>query len=205
MAMGNDGCNWVTARLPLQAGGELFAQDRRRVERHLLTCSTCRDRLASLQRAVDLLRNTGAVPTPFNTSSPSVWPMVAQQIRESRHVLSQNQGWTFPRPFWPIRLAMAASVLGLITAVGFSLHQVQQENELVFSPWPPTLAFRPKLAIDPPVLLPSHDLPDSVAEIEDALTQNDESAETLRDDEHDLIPTDEPELGDSEAPVGTSN
>ena len=37
-----DRCAWVRDRLPLLAGDDWLGPDRRRVERHLIGCPTCR-------------------------------------------------------------------------------------------------------------------------------------------------------------------
>jgi hypothetical protein len=41
-------CGWFQARLPLLAGNDLVGPERREVERHLIGCAGCRQRLESL-------------------------------------------------------------------------------------------------------------------------------------------------------------
>ncbi len=54
-----DGCEWSLKRLPLLADDELIGADRRRVERHLIGCASCRERLES-HRATLALCNWSA-------------------------------------------------------------------------------------------------------------------------------------------------
>lgn len=78
-------CRWVQARLPLLAGDDLIGPDRRRTERHLVSCPDCRRHLASLRKVVRLLHEAAELPT-FAPGTPSLWPELARQIRESRGV-----------------------------------------------------------------------------------------------------------------------
>jgi predicted anti-sigma-YlaC factor YlaD len=83
MGVGCQSCRWVRDRLPLLAGGELTGTDRRSVERHLITCAACRDERRSLSGALDVLR-LAATLGAGSSDSPSLWPALERQIRESR-------------------------------------------------------------------------------------------------------------------------
>lgn len=103
--MWESACRWARPRLALLAGGELTGNDRRKVERHLIVCGDCRGRLESLQGALGALRGLASAETA--SSSPSLWPALARQIRESKH--EEPKIFAF-RPM-TIGLAMAASAL----------------------------------------------------------------------------------------------
>ena len=107
--MWDDACGWARRRLSLLAGGELAGADRRKVERHLLGCPGCRDRLESLKQSLFALGtlSSGAIPSP---DAPSLWPALARQIREERRPTVPF--WSRPAPW--IGAAMAAS--GLVVA-----------------------------------------------------------------------------------------
>ncbi len=107
--MWDDVCGWARRRLPLLAGGELAGADRRKVERHLLGCPSCRDRLDVLEESLLALStlSSGATPSP---DAPSLWPALARQIREERRPTVPF--WSRPAPW--IGMAMAAS--GLVVA-----------------------------------------------------------------------------------------
>ncbi len=108
-------CRWVRHRLPLLAGGELGVEERRRVERHLIGCPGCRDRRASSASALDALRAfAGEAPAP--DASPSLWPSLALQIRQSRHAAPRPAWWELPpaRP-WPA-FGMALGLGAVIVA-----------------------------------------------------------------------------------------
>jgi anti-sigma factor RsiW len=81
--MGDQGCKWVRDRLPLLAGGELLGLDRRRVERHLIGCPSCRLTREAHGQALDVL-HAAAAQAPSRPDAPSLWPALARQIRESR-------------------------------------------------------------------------------------------------------------------------
>lgn len=98
-------CRWTRSRLPLLAGGDLIGPERRRAERHLVGCPECRRQLASTQAALDALRTAATCdPAP---PTPSLWPELSRQIRESRR--PERTAW--PRLLaWP-GAALAASLL----------------------------------------------------------------------------------------------
>ena len=86
----NRTCRWVCRRLPLLAGGDLTGLERRRVERHLIGCSSCQDRQTASSESLAVLHEVAAlglmgagIASPSET--PSVWPALARQIRESKH------------------------------------------------------------------------------------------------------------------------
>jgi hypothetical protein len=81
--MANLRCHWVRDRLPLLVGEDLRGMDRRRVERHLIGCPQCRQHQAALGQSLEILR-TAAGAFPAQSDTPSLWPALARQIRESR-------------------------------------------------------------------------------------------------------------------------
>ncbi len=119
MAMGHVHCSWVRERLPLLVGdsdglagegGDVPAEDRARVDRHLVRCAPCRNHRASLERALANLRS--AATEPWNgREDPSIWPELEAQIQYHRNK---------PRPVWqrfavvicPERLRLATISLG---------------------------------------------------------------------------------------------
>ncbi len=111
--MGNEHCRWVRERLPLLVGGDLGVEDRRGVERHLIGCLGCRGQRRSLDGALLALRSAASNP-PARPEPPSLWPALALQIRQSRHLP--------PRPSWPDRLSSPFRVgLGFWPSVGMAL------------------------------------------------------------------------------------
>ena len=80
-------CRWVCRRLPLLAGGDLVGSERRRVERHLIACPSCRSRRTADEQSLAVLRGTGSlgVRSASATDISSLWPALARQIREAKH------------------------------------------------------------------------------------------------------------------------
>lgn len=116
--MGNLQCRWVRDRLPLMAGDELRGTDLRRVERHLIGCSKCRQHRLSLNQAIQVLHMAAAQPL-VPSDAPSLWPELARQIRHSR-LPAQTPLFTWPRRFglWPafgLGLGLVAAVIALGT------------------------------------------------------------------------------------------
>jgi anti-sigma factor RsiW len=109
-------CRWARPRLALLAGGELTGIERRRAERHLITCGECRTRMESLQETIGAL---GLLRAEVATAdAPSLWPAVARQIQESRHPQSTI---SFARPMW-IGLGIAASALAIVGVTSWTLN-----------------------------------------------------------------------------------
>jgi putative zinc finger protein len=79
-------CSWVRVHLPLLAGGELVGLDRRWVERHLIVCPDCRSELTALQNALVALQ-AAAASSSLEPGGASLWPALARQIQESRHLV----------------------------------------------------------------------------------------------------------------------
>lgn len=124
--MWDETCRWARPRLALLAGGELTGSDRRKVERHLIGCGDCRDRMNSLNASLGALRMLGAEPL-FSVDSPSLWPALARQIREERR--PEPAFWSRPQSW--IGAAVAASLLLTAGAVGsWSLAQAQRGKTL---------------------------------------------------------------------------
>lgn len=106
-------CVRVRSRLPLLAGGELVGPERRLAERHLLGCDRCRRRLADLRSSQGVLR-AAAGRDPVEPEAPSLWPVLARQIRESRR---PAQGWNRVDPRTLVRIAGSLAAC-LALAVG---------------------------------------------------------------------------------------
>ena len=79
-----DACHWTRTRLPLLAGDDLVGNDRRRAQRHLISCPGCRRRLDDLRSTLGVL-HLAAAQSPARASAPSLWPEIARQICEQRH------------------------------------------------------------------------------------------------------------------------
>lgn len=114
-------CRWTRDRLPLLDGGEIAPDDRRKVERHLIGCPDCRDRREVAGRTLGILRSAAQVPST-REDAPSLWPALARQIRESRHLPTVQPTWrdrvetawsTIGPVSWPA-LGLAVSLGGLM-------------------------------------------------------------------------------------------
>jgi predicted anti-sigma-YlaC factor YlaD len=105
--MWNNPCRWARARLPLWSGGELTGLDRRRVERHVLVCPSCRRRLDQMRAALEVLQTAGTW-SPVRAEAGSLWPALARQIQESRRPLPARP-WL---ALWA-GAGLAASLFGL--------------------------------------------------------------------------------------------
>jgi anti-sigma factor RsiW len=88
------------------AGDDLIGPERRRVERHLVACCACRERLDSLREAVTVL-NAAAAQAPIDAGAPSLWPALERQIRESRR----------SAPAWPRIPAWSWAAAGLAASL----------------------------------------------------------------------------------------
>ena len=121
--MWNDVCRWARPRLPLMAGGELTGSDRRKVERHLIGCAECRDRLARLNVSLGAMHSLAVESLPL-TDTASLWPALARQIREQRR--TQPAFWS--RPSLWVAIGMAASAV--VAASSWSLTQYQRHHSL---------------------------------------------------------------------------
>ena len=134
-------CRWVRHRLPLLAGGELGVEERRRVERHLIGCLGCRDRRAASTDALDALR-AFAETAPAPADSPSLWPSLALQIRQSRHAAPRPMWWELPlsRPWPAFGLALG---LGAVVVASLALPSARQ-----------TLRQSPAVVVDIPEVEP---------------------------------------------------
>ncbi|MGE3819963.1 MAG: anti-sigma factor [Isosphaeraceae bacterium] len=133
---GDSGCRKARPRLSLLAGGELTGDERRAVEQHLITCPDCRARLASLRKALQILRTTGSFERTQERDAPSLWPALRRQIVEAKHAprpspIAALSAWIetrrfgfAPRPRW----ITTAAALGLL-ATGVALWSHRQADE----------------------------------------------------------------------------
>lgn len=125
--LGHDSCRWTRARLPLLAGGDLAGDDRRRVERHIITCASCRQHREALDASVNLLRLSGDSAREDASPAPSLWPALQQHLRESRRHPSRR--WDRRRIRSTVRLALAASLV--LSLGGLGLWAVHRHFEVV--------------------------------------------------------------------------
>jgi len=102
-------CRNVASRLNAYLDGELSAQDRERVEQHLSECGRCREALARLRAAADVL---GQLPTPPAVSEGFAGRVVARARLRARPQPVVVELWrSFPLAR---RIAAAAAlVLGI--------------------------------------------------------------------------------------------
>jgi len=130
----NHQCRWVRHRLPLLAGGELGIEERRRVERHLIGCLGCRDHRDASSEALAALRSF-AEEAPTRLDAPSLWPALASQIRESRHVATRPPWWeiSLTRPWLAFSVVVG---IGVVLASGFRRPPVQEEVASIPAPAP---------------------------------------------------------------------
>jgi anti-sigma factor RsiW len=112
--MGNPRCSWVRDRLPLLTGDDLVVSDRRRVERHLIGCTKCRECQAALENALQVL-HVASAQAPARLDAPSLWPELARQIRQSHRPVSA------PAFVWPRFGLRPALALGLLAVIGITL------------------------------------------------------------------------------------
>ena len=169
--MGKYRCRWVRARLPLLAGDELVGFERRRVERHLIGCSSCRQRRAMLTNALDLLHAT-AVQSPVGSEASSLWPALARQIRESRRPV-EAPGFTlltvggFRLGLGPALLGLSLG-LGVLVAIGLSVrdrpHRPDAPQATHIVKVRPIVPKVPAPTLLPKAPAPSRDLPAGPAE-----------------------------------------
>jgi hypothetical protein len=118
MKMGSPSCEWVRARLPLLVGdgedapgegGDLSSQDRRRIERHMVECATCRQHRTALQGVLTTLTAVAARP-PISPAAPSLWPLLEHQIKTHRS-RSRSKWFQVLHRFCPPKARAAAERL----------------------------------------------------------------------------------------------
>ncbi len=146
-------CRWARRRLPLLAGGDLLVDERRKVERHLIGCPDCRDRRDASEGALSALRAIASEPTA-RPDAPPLWPELARQIRQSRHVPPRPAWWPLPRLApgpWPA--AGLALGLGALMAASLSFGRAGS------SPIAPTPVAVRSVAVVPPAPDPEPDPP----------------------------------------------
>jgi hypothetical protein len=140
-------CRWILQRLPLVSGGDLRGADLRAVEHHVRDCPSCRARLADHERSLQVLQaaayDAGAEPV----AKPSLWPGLAQRIREARRepVLRLSAHWGRVAG----RLAAAASLLVMLTGAGFCVWKYTPYR-IVVKPPSIRLTRLPRPVVHPP-------------------------------------------------------
>ncbi len=120
--LGHDSCRWTRPRLPLLAGGELTGDDRRRTERHVITCEACRQYLDDLGSTLNLLHLAGDEAREASAASPSLWPALQRQVRETKR--TSTAVWNRRKARALARVALAASLL--LSAGGLGVWAVQR-------------------------------------------------------------------------------
>lgn len=68
-------CEWVRRALPDYVEGSLRGRARARAEAHLPHCAACRAEMAALERAGELLKESGVIPAPSR-----VWGSIHAEI-----------------------------------------------------------------------------------------------------------------------------
>lgn len=106
-------CRWVQSRLPLLAGNDLVGPDRRRTERHLVTCPECRRHLSALRDVLGTLHRAAEIPALRPGDDRPLWPALARQIRESRRSSPFAIPW---RPAISPTFALSATLLLTLVA-----------------------------------------------------------------------------------------
>jgi hypothetical protein len=133
---------------------------------------------------VEGLRAVGQSAAADAAASPSIWPAVSRQIRESRR--DPGRGGSAPRWFWAVRTSLAASLLALVAAASFGVYQFHRQTQVIVRPWPPVIALRAR-----PVVRP--------ATYRREIPATEVQRESLRADARSTFTVEEP------APVGTAN
>ena len=124
-------CAWVRARLPLLAGGDSLGLDRRLVDRHLVRCDDCRDRLEALGRSLDALRAAAAADGLADAAEP-LWPDLARRVRQARRPRART-AWGFETRWawtWPVT-GLAAGLLVALSIVGVGARNDPRIVEIV--------------------------------------------------------------------------
>ena len=106
MSMSNRECRWVRARLPLWVGdggpdaserngegGDLVAEDRREIERHLAGCTCCRGHQIALERAFGALMAASAL-APVDPHVASLWPILEHRIADQDAIATPRRSQT---------------------------------------------------------------------------------------------------------------
>ena len=103
-SMRNLTCEWICNRLPLFVGyvgddnskasngegGDLTAEERRQIERHVRGCTSCRRYRTGLEEALAALTLVAA-QTPVDPEVPSIWPLLESRI--AHHDASTLSRW----------------------------------------------------------------------------------------------------------------
>lgn len=95
----------IRRRLAAYSGGELDLSERKLVELHLATCSTCRAELADMKSTLHLIRSTPEVePPPWLTSR------IMAHLREEK---TAQRSW-LQRIWFPLHRAFPVQILALL-------------------------------------------------------------------------------------------
>lgn len=156
--MGNLQCKWVRDRLPLLAGDELRGTDLRRVERHLIGCSKCREHRLSLDQSLKVLHMVAAQPL-VPSDAPSLWPDLARQIRHSR-LPAQAPLFTWPRRLglWPA-FGLGLGLVAVVIALGARNQMSDARKSIAHNNQPiATVVSQPEPAVPAGVPDTTHDV-----------------------------------------------
>jgi anti-sigma factor RsiW len=163
--MGNLQCRWVRDRLPLLAGDELRGTDLRRVERHLIGCSKCREHRISLDQTLKVLHMAAAQPL-VPSDAPSLWPELARQIRHSRPP-AQTPLFTWPRRLglWPA-FGLGLGLVATVIAIGARIQVADARKSIASNTQPiPTVVSKPEQAVAVEIPAPTNDAIKSQGEV----------------------------------------
>jgi anti-sigma-K factor RskA len=155
-----------TARLSEYVDGELPADERVELERHLAVCGECRTIGADLGRLRDL---TGALAD--REPDRDLWPAISSRIGGGARVLPLRRRWTFTLP----QLAAAAALL-LVAGAGGAAIALRGDGPAAV-PGPAVIGLADPGAV-PIALAASTSFDDAVADLERVLAERRDRLDT---------------------------
>ena len=140
----------VLELLPAYAIGSLEADERKRVEEHLLSCWVCRNEASAFQTTADELSFAASVAVP----SPDLRDRLMQRVHSMNTVRPEEQEWVSPQvpapPFWE-RLLPAWGLASLFLIIGLAASTLvlwQKVSQLEFATAPGGMRAVPLSATD---------------------------------------------------------
>jgi predicted anti-sigma-YlaC factor YlaD len=124
-------CREIEDRLPAYLEDFLSSEEKESIEGHLTICSRCRQAVADLKKADELVRNLGEVEPPAFLEQ-----RIMSRIREES---GQKKG-LLRRLFYPLHIKVPIQALAsvLIAVIGFYVYQTgEPEMKQIVSPAPP--------------------------------------------------------------------
>jgi len=107
-------CEWVQTALPDYVEGSLRGRAKARAEAHLRHCAACRAEMVALERAGELLKESGVIPAPSR-----VWGSIQAEITR-KETAPAIRGL---RALWRGAVAVAAVAAMLIVVWAVRPHQ----------------------------------------------------------------------------------